>query len=116
MNINKNFIKILLKVFVTLAVIEVIYLTLVPFGLTQIAKTDIAKNILSSKTNAKIEYKKLKVKTHITPSVTIKADEFHIYSKEDKKEFLDVNNVLLKINILSLITKKLEIRKFDTDN
>ena len=55
----------LIKIIITLAIIEGIYLYALPFSLNLIAKTDCIKNIVSSKTNANFNYEKIIFKTHI---------------------------------------------------
>ncbi|MBQ3642410.1 hypothetical protein II906_10885, partial [bacterium] len=115
MEINNRFIKNLFKTILIIVVIEVLYLTAVPFTVTQIAKTNLIKKVFSSQTNADLKYKKLKFKTHVTPSITIKAKELGIYDKENNSEFIFLKKPEIKLSLLSLIAKKIDIRSFNSD-
>ena len=110
MQISDNFIKKLIKILVTIFVLECVYLFVIPFSFNLLAKTDLIKNIFSSKTNAQISYSDLKIKTHIVPAVSVMAKSININEKETEVSFLTAEKINAKIKLLPFIFKKLNIR------
>ena len=115
MQINKNFIKKLVKILISIFVLECVYLFVIPITFNSIIKTNFVKNLISTKTNANINYDELKLKTHITPSINIKAKSINIINKETSEEFLNAENTNLKIKLFPLIFKKLDIRHINSE-
>lgn len=108
--------KILLKIIITIVIIESIYLFAIPFALNSAVKTEFVKNIFAKKTNAVLNYGEIKIKTHIKPAITISADNFYIKSKEDNFEFLNAKNLRLKFDLLPLLLKKVNIKELTTSD
>ena len=106
----------LIKIIITLAIIEGIYLYALPFSLNLIAKTDCIKNIVSSKTNANFNYEKVIFKTHIKPALTINIRNLNIEEKENGLPFLQSNNAKLKISLFPLLTGKISLKNIFSDN
>ncbi len=116
MQINKNFINKLIKIFITIFVLECVYLFVIPFSFNQIAKTDLIKNVIASKTNANIGYSDLKIKTHVIPALSFKAKKFDIVDKESQASFLSAEKVNAKIKLFPLLFKKLDIKHVYSDS
>ncbi len=110
-NIMKRFIKIL----VTLIIIESIYLYVFPLGLEKIAQSNRLQNIISSKTNIKAEYNKLKIKTHIKPDITIKTSKLSLTDKNINQNVIYGSNITLKISLWDLIFKKINLKNLTAD-
>ncbi len=111
----KNFIKPFIKIFTVIAVIECIYLFLTPIAIEKVLCTNYIKNIVSKNTNAQIKYSKPKIKTHIIPSVSIEFNSFEIDDKNTASTFLITQNPKIKILLLPLLLKRVNIKSFNAD-
>ena len=89
MQIKNRFLKLIFKVAVVVAVFECLYLVALPPILNKIASGELVKNIVQAKTNANLEYKKAKFKTHFSPYISISADNLKISEKETENIFLN---------------------------
>ena len=116
MQINKNFIKKLVKILITIFILECVYLFAVPISFNAIAKTNLIKNIVSSKTNAQLNYADFKIKTHLSPAISLKAKHINISDKEAQNDFLTVEDVNLKLKLLPLLFKKLDINNANSES
>ena len=114
MHIKNQFLKILYKLFVTIIIIECAYLFAVPLVTNEVLKTDVVKNFVSSKTNAKLDYQTLKIKTYLVPNLSIYAKNVELLSKETDETFAQTQNLSLKIKLLPMISKKLDFKKIST--
>ena len=79
-----------------------------------VLKTDVVKNFVSSKTNAKLDYQTLKIKTYLVPNLSIYAKNVELLSKETDETFAQTQNLSLKIKLLPMISKKLDFKKIST--
>ncbi len=111
----KNFIKPFIKIFTVIAVIECIYLFLTPIAIEKVLCTNYIKNIVSKNTNAKIQYSKPKVKTHIIPAISVGFESFNVYEKQTTNAVLISNNPKIKISLLPLLLKRVNIKSFTAD-
>lgn len=116
MQIKNRHFKLLLKLFIVISILECIYLFAIPPVLNKFANTDYIKNLFAQKANAELEYSKIKVKTHIKPNLTIKADKITILDKENNNIVIDAENVNSRFAILPLISKQLNFRYLYADN
>lgn len=116
MHIKSQFFKILYKLFVTIIIIECVYLFAVPLVVNEVLKIDVVKNLVSSKTNAKLDYQTLKIKTYLTPDLSIYAKNVELLSKETNDTFLEAQMLSLKIKLLPLISKQLDFKNASTQN
>ena len=115
MQISKNFIKKLVKILVTIFVLECVYLFVIPFSFNQIVKTDLIKNIVASKTNAQINYSDLKIKTHVIPAISIKAKNINISDKESQLNFLNAEKISAKVKLFPFLFKKIDAKYVNSD-
>ncbi len=116
MDIKKRYLKLLFKLFIIISILECIYLFAVPPILGYFANKNFISDIFNAKTNAKIEYSNIKIKTHIKPQITLKTDKIIIFEKNKENIFLDANNIDLKVNLLPLISKKIKLKHLYVDN
>ena len=116
MQINKKLFKLLFKTFITIAILECIYLFFIPFMLERdIVQMYIQKN-LQNKFNLKIQYINPEFKTYIKPALSIKFKEISIYGENSNDLILEAQNPELKISLLPVVIKKLDIKHLFADD
>ena len=111
MHIKNRYIKTLFKVLITISVFECLYLFAVPAIINGFLNGNLIKDIVSKNTNAELDYKNAKIKTHIKPIVSLKADEITLKEKETNLVVINTNNINSKISLASLICKKINIKQ-----
>lgn len=116
MHIKNRYIKLLFKLFIIISILECIYLFAIPPILEQFANKDFISKILDKKTNAKLEYSNVKIKTHIKPQITLKAGKIKISNKEESNIFIDADNIDIKIHLLPLAKKKIDLNHLYANN
>lgn len=116
MQTKNHYLKLLLKLFIVISILECIYLFAIPPVLNEFTKTNYIKSLFSKNTNAKLEYSKIKIKTHIKPNITIKADKISIIDKEDNSITLYADNINSEFAVLPLICKQLNFKRLYADN
>ena len=116
MDIKKKYIKLLFKLFIIISILECIYLFAIPPVLEYFANKNFISDIFNARTNAKIEYTNIKIKTHLKPQITLKTDKILICEKDNEKIFLNADNINLKVNLLPLIIKKFNPKHIYTGN
>ena len=115
MHIKNRYIKTLFKVLITISVFECLYLFAVPAIINGFLNGDLIKDIVNKNTNAELDYKNAKIKTHIKPIVSLKADEITLKDKETNLIVINADNINSKISLTSLICKKINIKQFYVD-
>ncbi len=114
MHINKNFIKIFSKYLIIIALLEGVYLYAVPAVLNNLAGKNYIKNFISQKTNICLNYDTLTFKTHIIPAVTVNILNLDMKNKINGEDLINSKNLNLKINILPLFLKKLNLQEINS--
>ena len=115
MNLTKG-LKNLLKVLISISILECMYLFAFPPIINYFLNQDYIRNIVKENTSAKLKYSQAKIKTHILPDITLKANSLSLENKTTAEPFININNLDAKISILSLIKKKINIKHFFADN
>ena len=87
MQIKKSHIKLLFKTLITISILECIYLFAVPATINCFLNGDLLKDIIKKNTNAELDYKNAKIKTHIKPYVSIEANEITLKENVSKEKF-----------------------------
>ena len=114
MHVNKNFIKIFSKYLIVIAILEGLYLYAFPFTLNKIADKQYIKNLISKKTNISINYDKLTFKTHIIPAISVNVLNLDIKNKNTNEDFINSKNLNLKINLLPIFLKNLNLKEINS--
>lgn len=114
MQIKNRFLKLIFKVAVVVAVFECLYLVALPPILNKIASGEFVNNLIESKTNANLEYKNAKFKTHFYPDLSISADNLKISDKENNSKLLDIDNFKIKLSLIDLLRREINIKKLET--
>ena len=114
--IKSKYIKLLFKLFIIISILECIYLFAIPPVLEHFANKNFISGIFNAKTNAKLEYSNIKIKTHIKPQITLKTDRILISDKDSSDIFLCADNINLKINLFPIIRKKINLNYLYADN
>ena len=105
-----------IKIIATLIIIECIYLFVLPFALEKFAQSNKIKNLIFSKTNVNFQYKKLKIKTHIKPDITIKSESLSITDKNTGDNFINGDKIIFKISVWDLIFKNINLKNLNADD
>ena len=105
-----------IKIIATLIIIECIYLFVLPFALEKFAQSNKIKNLIFSKTNVNFQYKKLKIKTHIKPDITIKSESLSITDKNTGDSFINGDKIIFKISVWDLIFKNINFKNLNADD
>ena len=111
----KSGLKSLLKILITIAVLECVYLFVLPPVINHFLNKDYIKNLVKENTNAKLDYSKAKIKTHLLPDITIKADTLNLSDKTTEEPFVNINNLDAKFSIFPLLKNKLKIKHIYAD-
>ena len=114
MHINKSFIKIFSKYLLIIALIEGAYLYAVPAVLNNFAAKNYIKNFISQKTDISLNYDTVTFKTHIIPAVTINILNLDMKNKINGEDLINSKILNLKINILPLFIKKLNLQEINS--
>ncbi len=112
----KNCYKKLLRILILISIFEVVYLLAVPRMMEHFINKDTIKNAVKAKTNAEINYSRIKVKTHILPYLTFKTKDISLFSQEDESPLINARDVDVKISILPLLRKKLNLKHIYSSN
>ncbi|MCD7740419.1 MAG: hypothetical protein LUH11_03625, partial [Candidatus Gastranaerophilales bacterium] len=70
MHIKNHYIRLLIKSFIIIVVLECLYLFTAPYILEKIAGNNFINKKIIENTNASITYSDIKIKTHIRPDIT----------------------------------------------
>ncbi len=105
-----NILKIL-PIFITLIVLAELFFVLAIPNIINITKHEntIIK-IFNSKTNANLNIDKFSLKTYPDFSVGLSASDINISEKKSKKTILDAKNVYVRIPLLPLILRQIDIK------
>ncbi len=114
MHINKSFIKIFSKYLLIIALIEGAYLYAVPAVLNNFAAKNYIKNFISQKTDISLNYDTVTFKTHIIPAVTVNILNLDMKNKINGEDLINSKILNLKINILPLFIKKLNLQEINS--
>lgn len=116
MQIKNRYKKLLFKIFITISILECVYLIAVPTILNSFLNGDFIKNLIKNNSNAELEYKNAKIKTHFVPNVTASFDEFTIQNKETKETFINSSKLNAEIFLAPLIKKNINFKHFYADS
>lgn len=94
---------------------ESVYLFAIPAIADKILQTDLLKNFVKTETNAILDYKNAKIKTYLTPEISVSADKLLITEENGEEVFLNIENVNIKLKILPLLKKKLRFNNLNSD-
>ncbi len=109
---KKNFIKIL----IIISVFEFLYLGILPYFLTQYINKEDTKEFIGKRIPIKTEYSNANIKTHILPFISMQADNLRISDKITNEEILNTDKTYIKLSLLPILAKKIEIKEIKTDN
>ncbi len=105
--------KTLLNIIIILASLECIYLFVLPLFLNCTAGQELASRFIKSKFQTEIEYSGLKFKTHVIPALSASSDFINI-SDSNGENILRSDKLAVKISLLPLILKKLNIQSINS--
>ena len=111
---KKSRLKLFCKILTVLAVVECLYLFVLPPIAEQVLNRNSVRDFINSKSNADINYAQLKLKTHIIPAVSVYSDFVKITDGEEEVAYAD--NLQAKIALLPLLSKKLNLVNFSASS
>ena len=115
MKIN-SFIKILIRLFIIIIILECGFLFLVPFCIEKMLNKNAFNKFIQAKTNVQLEYLNPKVKAYLIPAFSVSFDKFNIKNKNTHNAFIESEKIYLKISVLPLILKKINLKDISADN
>lgn len=111
-----NILKILL-LFITLSVFAELFFVLAIPNIINLAKhEDTIIKIFNSKTGANLSIEKFSLKTYPDFSVGLTANDINISEKKTKKSIIDAENVYVRIPLLPLILRQIDIKTINAKN
>lgn len=111
---KKSRLKLFCKILTVLAVVECLYLFVLPPIAEQVLNRNSVRDFINSKSNADINYAQLKLKTYIIPAVSVYSDFVKITDGEEEVAYAD--NLQAKIALLPLLFKKLNLVNFSASS
>lgn len=108
--------KTFIKIVIVITVFEFLYLGILPYFLTQYLNKEGTKEFIGARIPIKTEYSNLSVRTHIFPYISIKADKLILSDKTVNEEILNTDKPYIKLSLLPIIAKKINIKEIQTDN
>ena len=115
MQFNNRLMKKLYKLIIVVCVLECAYLFALPIIANKFLETDYLQNLISSKTNAKLDYSNVKVKTHFLPAISLSADLLMLSDKNTEEIFINTSNTKATLKLLPLIKKKVQFTDLSAD-
>ncbi len=115
MQIN-NFYKKLLKVIISISVLECLYLFALPPVANHFLNKDYIRDYVKNNTNAQLDYEKAGLRTHVLPYLTLKAKTLDLSEKETNNTVLHADNLDVKFSIIPLLKKKFNIKHIYSSN
>lgn len=115
MYIKNKIIKKIFKLAMLFAVLECLYIFVFPPVLNHFMPEDFLKNIIEKNTNSNIEYSNPRFSTDITPFFTFSVKNININDKEKTYRFLNAQDLKIKISIIDLLMKKINIKNITSE-
>lgn len=115
MQIKNHYIKLLFKILITISILECVYLFVVPTIINTFLNGDFIKNIIKNNSNAELNYKNAKVKTHILPNISASFDEIELKNNKTQEIIINANKLNSNVALIPLINKKINFKTFYAD-
>ncbi len=105
----------IITLIITLSAMECLYLFAFPFVIDKVINSNKIKNILNSNPYLSINYSQSQIKTHLKPDLSFSFNNLNITFK-NKKPLITTNNIMVRLSILDILFKKINIKTLNSDN
>jgi len=113
---NKKVLKAVSRIFITIFILECLYLFVLPPVLHKFVNKDYICSFTEKNTNIKLKADELEISTYLKPAVKITAKNISAENKITKQPLLSAVSAEAEIPLLPLIFKNLNFKHFYADN
>ena len=116
MKIKTGLKKFLLITVIILAIFECLYLFALPAVLNKAGQTDCLKNLVKNKSNAALNYDRIKFKTYFMPGISISVVNLSVNDKNTGELFLNTDNAFIRFKLLPFLAGKVNASQIFINN